>query len=107
MSKSLKFTIEVDGLDIPEKYQAEISKALNQAFIHKLGELDLAGAKAKTEAPTAVGGSFVLQKWLINGGRIMQLMSKELLGAISQIEDQHGLANAAGPVSIVQRNSIG
>lgn len=107
MSKSSKFTIEVEGLDIPEKYQAEISKALNQAFIHKLGELDLAGGRTKTEAPTAVGGSFVLQKWLINGGRIINLMSSELKGAISQIESQHGLGNAVGPISIVQRNSVG
>jgi hypothetical protein len=106
MSK-LKFTIEVEGLDIPEKHQAEISKALNQAFMHKLGELDLAGEKAKTEAPTAVGGGFIFQKWLINGGRILQLMSNELKGALSQIENQHGLANTTGPISIAQRNSIG
>ena len=50
MAKSLKFTIEVNGLELNERAQAEISKALNKTLMHKLGELDLTGSTPK-EAP--------------------------------------------------------
>ena len=98
MSNSLKFTIEVRGLEIPEKAQAEISKALNQTLMHKLGELDLvAGAPKQTSAVAAASnGSFILSKYLINGGMLLQLLSQDLLKVVKQVEGQNNIPDTRG-----------
>ena len=83
------FKLEVKGIDIPEEAQAEISKALNQTLMRKLGELDLAKEQVKGAGLQAGDGSFLAQKYLINGGILMKVMSKELTTAIRQFENEN------------------
>jgi hypothetical protein len=98
MAQSLKFTLEVRGLDIPEKAQAEISKALNQTLMHKLGELDLIVESSKGAAPAAAAGSIIASKNLINGGLLLQLLSQDLLKVVRQVEAQNNIPNSPGAV---------
>ena len=101
MSKSLKFTIEVNGLDLSESAQMEISKALNQTLMHKLGELDLAGAKATRELTNTNGDNFIALKYLINGGMLLRLASKELTAAVRQVEAQNKIPTTAGEFNLM------
>lgn len=108
MSKSSKFTIEVEGLDIPERYRAEISKALNQTLMHKLGEIDMSGNGHKTNAsgaPEASGGSFWVNEYLINGGRILSLLGKNLPSVIDQVAKQRVVEGSFG-INVTQAQSF-
>jgi hypothetical protein len=90
------FKLEVKGINIPEEAQAEISKALNQTLMRKLGELDLAKDQAKAANLQSGDGSFLAQKYLINGGILMKVMSKELTTAIRQFESENRIPAEGG-----------
>lgn len=90
------FKLEVKGIEIPEEAQAEISKALNQTLMRKLGELDLAKEQVKGAGLQAGDGSFLAQKYLINGGILMKVMSKELTNAIRQFENENRIPVEGG-----------
>jgi len=100
MSKSLKFTIEVNGLDLSEKAQMEISKALNQTLMHKLGELDLTEGIAKTALGASGDGHVTALKYLINGGIMYNLASKELTAAFRQFEVKNNIPSTAGAFNV-------
>jgi hypothetical protein len=102
MAKSLKFTIEVNGLEIPERAQAEISKALNQTLMHKLGELDLTAAKsAEHSQPAAVGGSFLISKYLINGGYWEKMINQNFTKAFNQLQTDTHIPQGAGDIQVL------
>ena len=101
MAKSLKFTLEVNGLDISERAQAEISKALNQTLMHKLGELDLMEG-ASAAAPHALSsGTLYTNKFLINGGLLYKTLAADAIAkefglAADKLANRLGLPNASG-----------
>ena len=101
MSKSLKFTIEVNGLDLSEKAQAEISKALNQTLMHKLGELDLADGAEKKALGASGDGYITALKYLINGGDLYRVASKELTAAFRQFESKFNIPAGAGAFNVM------
>ncbi|OQP40679.1 hypothetical protein A4H97_13730 [Niastella yeongjuensis] len=80
---STKFTLELKGIELPKSTQEEISKALNQTLMHKIGELDL--APESSEAHSNSNSPFYLNKFRIDGGEIAKLLNKDLL---SQIEKE-------------------
>jgi hypothetical protein len=100
MSKNLKFTIEVNGLELSERAQTEISKALNQTLMHKLGELDLADSAAKKELTASGDGHITALKYLINGGILYNLASKELTAAFRQFETKNNIPTGAGAFNV-------
>ena len=93
MSKKMTFTLEIEGFDLPEKHKAEISKALNDTLLHKLGELDLAGDGANAKA---AGNPLFFSKYLINGGRLLKVISSQLTSAITEIERTHQIPQEGG-----------
>jgi hypothetical protein len=103
MAKSLKFTIEVNGLEIPERAQAEISKALNQTLMHKLGELDLTGAKSteKSQPGAAATGSFLVSKYLINGGYWEKMINQNFTKAVNQLQTETHIPQGAGDIQVL------
>ena len=101
MSKSLKFTIEVNGLELSERAQSEISKALNQTLMHKLGELDLTDGTEKKALTAAGDGHFTALKYLINGGILYSLASKELTAAFRQFETKNNIPATAGAFNVM------
>jgi hypothetical protein len=103
MAKSLKFTIEVNGLEIPERAQAEISKALNQTLMHKLGELDLAGAKPidKSQPGAAANGSFLFSKYLINGGYWEKMINQNFTKAVNQLQVDSHIPQGPGEIQVL------
>ncbi|MBS1563247.1 MAG: hypothetical protein JST39_02610 [Bacteroidetes bacterium] len=101
MAKTVKFTIEVNGLELPERVQAEISKALNQTLMHKLGELDLAPGSAKKDLAAAGNGNFTALKYLINGGILHNVASLELTNAIKQFEAKNNIPAGAGAINVI------
>jgi hypothetical protein len=78
--QSTKFTLEIKGIELPRSKQEEISRALNQALMHKIGELDLMGEKmdAGRNAP------LYLTKYLPNGGKLERLFSPGLQSALAK-----------------------
>ncbi len=100
MAQSLKFTLEVRGLDIPERAQAVISKALNQTLMQKLGELDLASAAPQQNQQAPISGSFVINKYLINGGIILQLINQDLLKVVRQVQLQNNIPDTKGALQL-------
>ena len=103
MAKSLKFTIEVNGLEIPERAQAAISKALNQTLMHKLGELDLTGAKSKEKnhPGAAVTDSFLLSKYLINGGYWEKMINQNFTKAFNQLQIDSHIPQGTGDIQVM------
>lgn len=63
---STKFTVELDGISIPESMQAEISKEINRVVAKGLAKLDL---NAKDRAP--VSSLRIID--IINGGRLQKI----------------------------------
>jgi hypothetical protein len=94
MSKKLTFTLEIEGLELHDKQKAEISKALNDTLLHKLGELDRAGSGAQEKA--AGGGPLFFSKVLINGGKMLKLLSPQLSTVINEIEKSHQIPLEGG-----------
>lgn len=72
--KTTKFTLEIKGIELSSEKQEEISRALNQTLMHKVGELDLAGEKTAG----ADNNPLYLTKYLPNGGMLAKLFSPGL-----------------------------
>ena len=88
--KSTTFTVELDGISLPEAAQKEISAAINQLVIAKLGSLDLNTSKA-------VGSSLIF-KGLINGGRLLNINAEAIKNLQTNIGDH---APAVGNIVIL------
>ncbi len=98
-NKSTTFTLEIKGLELQEKEHAEISKALNDTLMHHLGKLDLAGSGANADAANekATGNSgYLFSEYLINGGRLAYIMSKQLTETIRGLEGNIGSRQIGG-----------
>jgi hypothetical protein len=76
--KSLVFTVEINGLELPEKIKQEISRELNRFVVKKLGELDLSADKAVSKSVFALID-------LINGGRFYKINDRLYRPAINKL----------------------
>lgn len=70
------FTLELNGIELPKHAQEEISQALNQTLMAKLGSLNLSKNK----------GNLITNILLPNGGKLECILSPALKG---QLETLH------------------
>ncbi|MBO0951824.1 hypothetical protein [Fibrella forsythiae] len=81
--KAATFTLDVKGLELPEDVRQEISLALNNTLMRKLGEINLTG---KTNGgAAATGGNGLFGKVIrIDGGDWSRLINRHDFGPIFQ-----------------------
>jgi hypothetical protein len=76
--KPATFTLEVKGLDLPDNVREDISLALNNTLMRKLGEVNLTGRSSGN-------GSNLFGKIIrIDGGDWSRLISRRDFGTIFQ-----------------------
>lgn len=81
--KAATFTLEVKGLELPDDVREEISQALNNTLMRKLGEVNLTGKTNGTDA--VAGGNALFGKVIrIDGGDWSRLINRRDFGTIFQ-----------------------
>ena len=84
-TKPLTFTLQLDGLQLSDDDRQDISEALNDTLMRKLGGLKQHTAGAAHQAEAAAKGPFVSQVIRIDGGEIARLLRKQdFAGKIGQ-----------------------
>ena len=83
--KPATFTLEVKGLTLPDDVREEISLALNNTLMRKLGEVNLTGKNGGTAVAAANGNGSLFGKVIrIDGGDWSQLINRRDFGTIFQ-----------------------
>lgn len=77
-NKSLQFTVELKGIDLPDHLKQEISQEINRLVLKKLGSIDLA---ARAVPAKSVLGLIDL----INGGRIAKISLAQFENVNTQV----------------------
>lgn len=75
--KPLTFTLQLAGLQLSDDDRRDISEALNDTLMRKLGGLKLQHESAPNQAEAASAGTLVSQVIRIDGGAIEKLLSKK------------------------------
>ncbi|MEZ0538043.1 hypothetical protein [Fibrella arboris] len=81
--KAATFTLDVKGLELPDDVREEISLALNNTLMRKLGEVNLTGKTNNAAAATGSNGLFgkVIR---IDGGDWSRLLNRHDFGTVFQ-----------------------
>jgi len=101
--KPASFTLDVKGLDLPESVREEISLALNDTLMRKLGEVNLTGRPAGTAVPAANGGNTFGKIIRIDGGDWSLLRNRRDFGTIFQQALDNKQVLGAGVEQITQQ----
>lgn len=92
--KPATFTLEVKGLNLPDDVREDISQALNNTLLRKIGELDL--RTKNTTSADAAGSSLFGKVVRIDGGEIMKLLARKDFGLVFQRSLENTLVVEAG-----------
>ena len=65
-NKSLQFTVQLKGIDLPDQLKQEISREINRLVLKKLGSVDLSARAAPAKSVLGLVD-------LINGGDIARI----------------------------------
>ena len=86
MGKSTKFSLELDGIELPEDIKEKISKSLNSMLQKELGELDLAELKK----PGLKEGRFAYFKHIDDAGGRYDFFShrRDLLVSLPVLQER-------------------
>lgn len=102
--KPATFTLAVKGLELPDAVREEISLALNNTLLRKLGEINLTG---KTN-DAAVGGNNLFGKVIrIDGGDMYRLANRLDFGTIFQKSLENRAVLGAGIETVGQHQQFG
>lgn len=105
--KPATFTLEVKGLDLPDDVREDISLALNNTLMRKLGEVNLTGKNGGTAAANGNGNSFFGKVIRIDGGDWSRLISRRDFGTIFQRSLENKQVLGAGIEQLPQQQQFG
>jgi hypothetical protein len=105
--KPTTFTLEVKGLDLPEDVREEISLALNNTLMRKLGEVNLTGRPAGAANAATNGNSLFGKIIRIDGGDWSRLANRRDFGVIFQRTLDNKQVLGAGIEQLSQQQRFG